>query len=376
MASAQDPCPTLTRKVEDLQVLRAVAIILVVFQHLSISSYLLPLFFPRAQPPFWIGVELFFVISGYVVTASILNRPLSPAGFLVRRAFRLLPAMVCFLAFSAAVCFLVWLLPTDAWGKERIAGTLHSFITDGIAIIGGVLTIVGQSSRTTNGAMWSLSVEFQFYFSYALLMFVFLKANGVKFRTIVAGMAVGLYLVLLMARLIGPYAGNELPRIIKYLIFFKFDFLLLGVIGAAGLRPLIAARAIKHGPLIAPLLIVVSLVLVAGAEPFQFAYVFAPVLDGIVMPAVGFWVSSSSRPSIKLFQVRAHAHTGFSFGSESSAIQSICFIFRYSRCSGSSSTLPIRRIFIPETVAFCKCSFACRLRLPSLRLYTGMSRCP
>jgi peptidoglycan/LPS O-acetylase OafA/YrhL len=287
MARATDGQHAITRKVEDIQVLRAVAIIFVFFHHLSISPYLFQLLLPRAQKPFWVGVELFFVISGYVVTASILGRPLAPAGFLIRRAFRLLPAMVCFLAFSAAVCFSIWLLPTDDWGKEHIAGTLRSFMTDGIAILGGVLTIVGQSDRLTNGAMWSLSVEFQFYFAYALLIFLFLKASGAQFRSIVLGIAVALYAASLTARIAGPYAGNELPPLIKYFIFFKFDFLLLGVIGAAGLRPLIATRAIRYGLLVAPILIVISLILIACAEPFQLAYVFAPLLDGIVVPIVG-----------------------------------------------------------------------------------------
>jgi len=287
MTSTVASSPLVTHKIEDIQVLRAVAIILVLLHHLSITSYVFQLLFHHSRMPFWIGVELFFVISGYVVTASILNRPLSPAAFLIRRAFRLLPAIACFLAFSAAICVSIWLLPTNAWGKEHIAGTLGSFIGESAAILAGVLTITGQSDRLANGAMWSLSVEFQFYLAYALLIFVFLKVRRAQFRHVVLAVAGGLYAMALAARLLGPFTETELPPLIKYLLFFKFDFLLLGIIGAAGLRPLIGAHVLRYGPFITPILIVVPLILIACAEPFRLAYVFSPILDGVVMPITG-----------------------------------------------------------------------------------------
>jgi len=72
---------------------------------------------------------------------------------MIRRIFRLLPAIVSFLAFSGAVCFAVWVLPTDDVGKTDIAGTLSSFITDSIAILTGTVTLGPWSNRMTNGAV-------------------------------------------------------------------------------------------------------------------------------------------------------------------------------------------------------------------------------
>src|SRR5437588_3897276 len=277
-----------THKIEDLQVLRAVAILLVLLQHLSLTSYIfLALSIDHSRMPFWIGVELFFVISGFVVTESILSRPLSPFGFLIRRAFRLYPAIIFFLILSAAVCFSIWLLPTSASDKERYAGTLRSFMIDGAAILAGVLTITGQSSRLTHGAMWSLSVEFQFYFTYALAIFSFLLLKGTKFRHVVFWIAATFYMLLLASRLFGPFQETDLPALIKYLLFFKIDFLLLGVIGSAGLKTLVSERALNYGPFIAPLLILVSLVLIACVEPFRIDYAFSPLLDGIIVPITG-----------------------------------------------------------------------------------------
>ena len=96
-----------TARNEEIESLRAIAILLTLFQHL-------PILLPSPSPPdwmtfiydhaaFWGGVDLFFVISGFVVTTSLLNDAHGKAGegsgiawadakrFWVRRLFRLLP---------------------------------------------------------------------------------------------------------------------------------------------------------------------------------------------------------------------------------------------------------------------------------------------
>src|SRR5687768_7470007 len=73
----------------DIEGLRAVAVLLVVIYHAA----------PRLLPGGFIGVDVFFVISGYLIT-SLLMRELaatgriSVPGFYLRRAKRLLPASV------------------------------------------------------------------------------------------------------------------------------------------------------------------------------------------------------------------------------------------------------------------------------------------
>src|SRR6185437_10307764 len=63
--------------------LRAVAVLLVLIFHA----------FPKALPGGFVGVDVFFVISGFLITGIILTRDFSFLGFYARRARRLFPAL-------------------------------------------------------------------------------------------------------------------------------------------------------------------------------------------------------------------------------------------------------------------------------------------
>jgi len=80
--------------------LRAVAVIAVIVNHFS----------KDALPSGYLGVDIFFVISGFVITGSILGRPHQSfgeglAGFYSRRIKRLVPALIfCVVLTSLAIC--------------------------------------------------------------------------------------------------------------------------------------------------------------------------------------------------------------------------------------------------------------------------------
>jgi peptidoglycan/LPS O-acetylase OafA/YrhL len=88
------------RRRESVQGLRAVAVVLVVLHH----------FFPRLLPGGYVGVDVFFVLSGYLVLSHVLR--LTVAGervrwteFYYRRAQRILPVAVvtALLAYALAL---------------------------------------------------------------------------------------------------------------------------------------------------------------------------------------------------------------------------------------------------------------------------------
>jgi peptidoglycan/LPS O-acetylase OafA/YrhL len=85
---------------------------MVLFQHMSLTSTLFAGIPGLPTKPLYLGVELFFVISGYVVTRSLFSRIVSATAFLIRRFFRLTPAIVAYLVFSLIVFTMVASLPT------------------------------------------------------------------------------------------------------------------------------------------------------------------------------------------------------------------------------------------------------------------------
>jgi peptidoglycan/LPS O-acetylase OafA/YrhL len=151
------------RKIDDIQILRGVAILMVLTCHLSFSSqFLLALPFPVSNP-FFAGVELFFVISGYVVTKSLMNGGFRPVPFLVRRLFRLYPPIFVFLLLCLLINIYIWIVPIPKFSVDTFGLPPADFIGAAWAVLSGTLINYNGPSGYMNGAMWSLSVEFQFY---------------------------------------------------------------------------------------------------------------------------------------------------------------------------------------------------------------------
>jgi peptidoglycan/LPS O-acetylase OafA/YrhL len=109
----------------------------------------------------WVGVALFFVLSGFCIHLSFLRHPtgFGATRFYWRRFLRIYPAY-----FAALITFSVFII------SFRPAGTLTSF-----QFVTHLLLIHNFSARSffmINGAFWSLAVEFQFYLLYPLLLLV------------------------------------------------------------------------------------------------------------------------------------------------------------------------------------------------------------
>src|SRR5437868_13995008 len=86
-----------------LDLLRALAIIVVVIYHAALFVFKLP---GRVDRFGWIGVDLFFVLSGYLIGGQLLaplarGRPIDRRRFFARRAFRIIPAYFVILAVYA-----------------------------------------------------------------------------------------------------------------------------------------------------------------------------------------------------------------------------------------------------------------------------------
>ena len=163
--SETKPAGTALRHRRDIQGLRALAVTSVVFYHAGL---------PGLSGGF-VGVDLFFVISGFLITSLLLaefesSARISLSGFWARRARRILPASTLVLVVTAAaVAIVVPALQRPAVSRDMLWAGLFSAnwrfaheSTDYLA-----------QSRATSPVLhfWSLGVEEQFYLGWPLLVF-------------------------------------------------------------------------------------------------------------------------------------------------------------------------------------------------------------
>ncbi|UJP41129.1 acyltransferase family protein [Cellulomonas palmilytica] len=147
----------------EIQALRAVAVLLVLAYHVA----------PARLPGGYIGVDVFFVISGFLITAHIV-KPLRRGtftfrGFYARRAVRLLPASLLVLAFTLAVTLAV--VPQSRWpqfGQQIAASALY---VENWVLAGNATDYSAPAANVSPVQhFWSLSAEEQFYLVWPALL--------------------------------------------------------------------------------------------------------------------------------------------------------------------------------------------------------------
>ncbi|MEI2715415.1 MAG: acyltransferase family protein [Candidatus Nanopelagicales bacterium] len=150
----------------DVQGLRAVAVLMVVAFHAG-----LPL------PGGFVGVDVFFVISGFVITGMLRREWLATGGirfgaFYARRFKRLTPA----LALTVSVTMLLSALMLSPFGPQQIAAktAVGAMLLAANFVIAGSTGQYFDAPAETNPLLntWSLSVEEQFYLAFPALLLI------------------------------------------------------------------------------------------------------------------------------------------------------------------------------------------------------------
>src|SRR5438874_2450213 len=202
-----------------LDLLRALAIIVVVVYHAALFGFKLP---GRVDRFGWIGVDLFFVLSGYLIGGQLLaplarGQRIKLGRFFTRRALRIMPAYFAVLA-------IYFLLPP--WREySEMSQPLWKFLlsVQNIALHGG----------TAFSHAWSLAVEDQFYLALPfLLLFLFRRpctAIIIPCLLVVGGIALRTFLAALYPSVDGGVSFRGFQAWIYYPTWTRLDPLVFGV---------------------------------------------------------------------------------------------------------------------------------------------------
>jgi len=162
-----------TRHISSIDGLRAIAVTAVVLYHLGISWI----------PGGFLGVDLFFVISGYVITRLILDSinqssALDLRAFYAARIRRIFPGFI-----FMVICTIIFI---GVWAPEAIKRFLSDLPYALTGTINWLLVARNQDYFETIGRppllqhTWSLAVELQFYLIWPIILLTVLKYFGKK----------------------------------------------------------------------------------------------------------------------------------------------------------------------------------------------------
>jgi peptidoglycan/LPS O-acetylase OafA/YrhL len=263
----------------DIQGLRAIAVLSVVIFHA----------WPAALPGGYIGVDVFFVISGYLIS-SILLKDIEAGRFSIvefyrRRVARIFPALFLMLAAVAATGYLI-LTPAELkeLGRNLLSTTFFVSNIDFWLLTG---YFDGAADLKPLLHTWSLAVEEQFYIVYPPLLYLLFSRLG---RTRVTQLAVsGAVLGLAFSEL----AVHRWPTAAYFLAPARAFELLIGCALACGGAKAIRPRWAATASILGLALIVGPLVFYSNATPFPGFAAAIPTAG----TAMVIWAGSGAQPA-------------------------------------------------------------------------------
>lgn len=250
-----------TKYLPSIDSLRAIAVIAVIIYHID-ANYL---------PGGFLGVDLFFVLSGYLISSLIIKEYKSTGtvnlyNFYVRRARRLLPAVY----FMITVVLIIITLFNGVLLKKSYLDALFGYIysSNWWYIFHKLDYFDSFGSQSPFKHLWSLAIEEQFYMFFPLIFLIFnrkSKSNNSnsKLNKNFIYVVLSLILVSLIAHIL-LFDINNINR-----IYFGTDTrafsLLVGVVGAI-LYPMdrLSERATKKDNMIYSIVSLVSILVLIG----------------------------------------------------------------------------------------------------------------
>jgi peptidoglycan/LPS O-acetylase OafA/YrhL len=214
----------------DIQGLRAIAVLAVLLSHI----------WPSLIPGGFVGVDVFFVISDYLITGSLFHElqrtgHIALSQFYVRRMKRLLPAatLVLIVVSILTIC----LLPPSRWEETAVEILASAFYLENWRLAWlGVDYLGAENTASPVQHFWSLSIEEQFYIFWPLVMI----AAGVAARRFVdlrTALAIPLLLIVTMSFSASVLLTETRPEAAYFLTYTRIWQLGLGGVLAIAVLP-------------------------------------------------------------------------------------------------------------------------------------------
>ena len=197
--------------------LRALAVIPVIFFHAGFSLF----------SGGFVGVDIFFVISGYLITSILINEinsdKFSIINFYERRARRILPALFLVMLVSAPFAWF-WLIPADMLDFAQSYSAISVFSSNLLFWKeSGYFDVATELKPMLH--TWSLAVEEQFYVILPLLLSVLWRFGLNACVTVLTVFAVS-------SLLLAHWSSSNAPSAAFYLLPFRWWELALGSLTA------------------------------------------------------------------------------------------------------------------------------------------------
>ncbi len=261
----------------DIDGLRAIAVMLVVNFHA----------FPEAMRGGFIGVDIFFVISGFLITGIIAReideQRFSLVGFYNRRIRRIFPALIVVLCAVLAMGWL-WMLPhayaqlsSDVFASAAFAANVALMLQSGYFDV--------ESAKKPLLHLWSLGIEEQFYLAWPLILMI-----AARWR---AGLLAVACVIALASFILNVALIGHDPVATFYLPFTRAWELLVGAIMALTWRRIDQSEAASNWRAVAGAgLIALALAVLNVHRAFPGWWALLPVAgSALLLSAPASWIN-------------------------------------------------------------------------------------
>ncbi|HIK11235.1 MAG TPA: acyltransferase [Oscillatoriaceae cyanobacterium M33_DOE_052] len=268
------------------------------FRTIAILAVIINHFNPKIVTSGFLGVDIFFVISGFVVTASLSHKltqnwPQHLPTFYARRIKRLIPALItCVLITCIIGCFFIPAGEIDVSIETGIAslfGYSNIYLLDEISDYFGSEAELNLFTHT-----WSLGIEAQFYLLFPIILGLCSHPNQTKNRRNILITVLGLTILSLITYL---YMAEDNGDAAFFLLPSRFWELGVGCLTFLVLPQLSSASWRRIQQFIAPISTVLTVAVLFFSKDLQTLATVSIVL----LTAITIWAFDTKSPVVNLF---------------------------------------------------------------------------